>query len=290
MNPVSLKKLKVSDPISLATLPTKLDIDKKEAKEHLKETRKALSKVQEKLYAYGKYSVLICIQGMDTAGKDSLIREVFNRFNASGIKVYSFKVPSETERKHDYLWRHYIALPEVGMFSVFNRTHYENVLVSRVHPQIVLKENLPDIESEEDITPEFWESRYEQIRNFEKHISQNGTIIFKFYLHLSKEQQEKRILRRLDKKKHNWKFSPNDVKERQYWEEYQEYYEEAINKTSTEYAPWYIIPADSKPVARALVASILLKRLRQFSDIKKPKLSTGEQEELEEYRDQLINE
>lgn len=290
MNPVSLKKLKVSDPISLATLPTKLDIDKKEAKEHLKETRKALSKVQEKLYAYGKYSVLICIQGMDTAGKDSLIREVFNRFNASGIKVYSFKVPSETERKHDYLWRHYIALPEVGMFSVFNRTHYENVLVSRVHPQIVLKENLPDIESEEDITPEFWESRYEQIRNFEKHISQNGTIIFKFYLHLSKEQQEKRILRRLDKKKHNWKFSPNDVKERQYWEEYQEYYEEAINKTSTEYAPWYIIPADSKPVARALVASILLKRLRQFSDIKKPKLSTGEQEELEEYRDQIINE
>lgn len=290
MNPVSLKKLKVSDPISLATLPTKLDIDKKEAKEHLKETRKALSKVQEKLYAYGKYSVLICIQGMDTAGKDSLIREVFNRFNASGIKVYSFKVPSETERKHDYLWRHYIALPEVGMFSVFNRTHYENVLVSRVHPQIVLKENLPDIESEEDITPEFWESRYEQIRNFEKHISQNGTIIFKFYLHLSKEQQEKRILRRLDKKKHNWKFSPNDVKERQYLEEYQEYYEEAINKTSTEYAPWYIIPADSKPVARALVASILLKRLRQFNDIKKPKLSTGEQEELEEYRDQIINE
>lgn len=290
MNPVSLKKLKVSEPISLSALPTKLDIDKKEAKEHLKETRKALSKVQEKLYAYGKYSVLICIQGMDTAGKDSLIRDVFNRFNASGIKVYSFKIPSETERKHDYLWRHYIALPEVGMFSVFNRTHYENVLVSRVHPQIVLKENLPGIESEEDITPEFWESRYEQIRNFEKHISQNGTIIFKFYLHLSKEHQEKRILRRLDKKKHNWKFSPNDVKERQYWEEYQQYYEEAINKTSTEYAPWYIIPADSKPVARALVASILLKRLRQFSDIKKPKLSTGEQEELEEYRDQLINE
>lgn len=290
MNPVSLKNLKVSEPIDLSTLPTKLDIDKKGAKAHLKETRKTLSKIQEKLYAYGKYSVLICIQGMDTAGKDSLIREVFKSFNASGIKVYSFKVPSETERKHDYLWRHYIALPEAGMFSIFNRTHYENVLVSRVHPQIVLEENLPEIECKEDITPEFWKTRYEQIRNFEKHISQNGTIVFKFYLHLSKEEQEKRILRRLEKKKHNWKFSPNDVKERQYWKEYHQYYEEVINKTSTEYAPWYVIPSDSKPIARALVASILLKRLRQFSDIKKPELSTGEKEKLEEYRDKLINE
>lgn len=290
MNPISLKHLKVSEPISLSALPTKLDIEKKEAKAHLKETRKALAKIQEKLYAYGKYSVLVCIQGMDTAGKDSLIRELFNRFNASGIKVYSFKVPSETERKHDYLWRHYIALPEVGMFSIFNRTHYENVLVSRVHPQILQKENLPNIDRIEDITPEFWETRFEQIRNFEKHISENGTIVFKFYLHLSKEEQEKRLLRRLEKKKHNWKFSPSDVEERQYWEEYQKYYEEAINKTSTEYAPWYVIPADSKPAARALVASILLKRLRLFSDIKKPKLSSEEKEALEEYRDKLINE
>lgn len=290
MQPISFKELKVSEPISLAALPTRVGIKRKSAKLHLKETRKALSKIQESLYAYGRYSVLICIQGMDTAGKDSLIRELFNRFNASGIKVYSFKVPSEEERKHDYLWRHYIALPATGMFSIFNRTHYENVLVSRVHPKIILEESLPDIHQVEDITPEFWEARYKQIKNFEKHISQNGTIVFKFFLHLSKKEQEKRILRRLKKKKHNWKFSPSDVQERQYWEEYQKYYEEAINKTSTEYAPWYVIPADSKYEARALVASILLKRLRLFSDIKKPELSEEEKEELKLYKEKLLNE
>lgn len=176
------------------------------------------------------------------------------------------------------------------MFTVFNRTYYENVLVSRVHPEIILQENLPHIETVEDIDSDFWEDRYEQIRNFEKHISQNGTIIFKFYLHLSKEEQKKRLLRRLDKPKHNWKFSPNDVIERQYWEEYQKYYQEAINKTSTEYAPWYVIPADCKQTARALVASILLKRLRMFSDIQKPELSKKHIEELKRYRIKLKEE
>lgn len=288
MQHLSFKELKVTKPIRLADTPTKVGIKRKLAKHHLRESRKALSKIQESLYAYGRYSVLICIQGMDTAGKDSLIRELFNRFNASGIKVYSFKVPSEEEKKHDFLWRHYIALPATGMFSVFNRTHYENVLVSRVHPSILLDESLPDIQQVEDIRPEFWETRYQQIKNFEKHITQNGTIVFKFFLHLSKQEQEKRILRRLKKKKHNWKFSPSDVQERQYWTEYQAYYEEAINKTSTEYAPWYVIPADSKHEARALVASILLKRLRLFSDIKKPELSQEEKEELQLYKKELL--
>lgn len=290
MRSVSFKNLKVKEPIDLSEIPTNWELDNKDAKKHLKETRKALAKIQEKLYAYGKYSVLVCIQGMDTAGKDSLIRELFNRFNASGIKVYSFKVPSEREQKHDYLWRHYIALPEAGMFSIFNRTYYENVLVSRVHPQIVLNENLPNIHTEKDITPAFWEMRYEQIRNFEKHITQNGTIVFKFYLHLSKEEQKRRLLRRLEKPKHHWKFSPNDVKERQYWEAYQKYYQEAINKTSTNHAPWYVIPADSKPVARALIASILLKRLRKFGAIQKPELNLEDQRKLEKYHAKLMQE
>lgn len=290
MEPISLNNLKVIKPIRISDLPTKLDIKNKEAKRHLKETRKALAQIQEKIYAFGKYSVLICIQGMDTAGKDSLIREVFKRFNASGIKVHSFKVPSEEERDHDYLWRHYLVLPRVGMFSVFNRTHYENVLVARVHPDIVLQENLPNIDNVEDITPDFWESRFEQIRNFEKHITENGTIVFKFFLHVSKKEQKNRILRRLEKKKHNWKFSSNDVEERQFWDEYQQHYEEAINKTSTEYAPWYVIPSDSKHTARALVASILLKRLKLFSDIRKPELDKEEKQELKEYRQELKNE
>ena len=256
--------------------------DKKAASE-LKKLSKKLGKLQDTLYAHGKYAVLICIQGMDTAGKDSLIREVFKEFNVRGIVVHSFKVPTELEKQHDYLWRHYIALPAKGKFGIFNRTHYENVLVTKVHPEYILGENLPDITSVDDIDEDFWEKRYEQINNFEKHLADNGTLIFKFFLNLSKEEQKNRLLRRIEKKEKNWKFSPSDLKERKLWNQYQNCYETAIQKTSKPHAPWYIIPADSKPVARYLVAKTILNRLEQYTDIKEPELDPEVKAALSSY-------
>ena len=201
---------RIDNPIELEKLPTKPDIDitSKKAIRKLEGLSRKLGKFQDVMYAHNKYSVLICLQGMDTAGKDSLIREVFRSFNARGVVVQSFKKPTSYELEHDYLWRHYVALPEKGKFTVFNRTHYENVLVSRVHPQIVLNERLPHITKEEDITDEFWENRLDEIKNFEKHIQNNGVVVIKIFLHLSKDEQKKRILWILDQGKHNWKFAP----------------------------------------------------------------------------------
>ncbi len=267
-----------------------IGLSEKEAKRKLKKLSKKLGDLQDTLYAHGKYGVLICIQGMDTAGKDSMIREVFKEFNVRGIVVHSFKVPTELEKKHDYLWRHYIALPPKGKFGIFNRTHYENVLVTKVHPEYILGENLPNVTSVEDVNEEFWNKRYEQINNFEKHIADNGTIIFKFFLNLSKEEQKNRLLRRIEKKEKNWKFSPSDLKERKLWDDYQTCYETAIQKTSKPHAPWYIIPADNKPVARYLVAKTILERLESYSDIKEPELDPKVKAELSNYLNTLEGE
>ncbi|MGA8855050.1 MAG: PPK2 family polyphosphate kinase, partial [Christiangramia sp.] len=285
-------QFKVTGKIELDNSKTRIDLDASEEKikDEMKEFRKDLGDWQDVLYAHGKYSVLICLQGMDTSGKDSLIREVFKDFNSRGVVVHSFKTPSEKELKHDYLWRHYVALPERGKFGVFNRTHYENVLVTRVHPEYILNENLPGIESTSDITEGFWEKRFNQIRNFESHIAENGKIIFKFFLHLSKEEQRQRLLRRLDKKSKNWKFSPGDLKERKLWGKYQECYQEAINQTSTEKAPWYVIPADDKDTARYLVAKILFKELTKYKDVQEPELDPAIKKNLDEYREQLTKE
>lgn len=238
----------------------------------LKKIRKKLAKLQDVMYAHNKYNVLICLQGMDTAGKDSLIREVFEKFNVRGVVVHSFKTPTSKELQHDYLWRHYLALPERGKFAVFNRTYYENVLVTRVHPEYVMKENIPGIDCVEDIHKDFWKIRYQQINNFERHIVDNGTIILKFYLHLSKDEQKNRLMRRLEKEDHNWKFSPGDLKERQEWEEYMQYYEEAIQHTTKDYAPWYVVPADNKKVCRYVVAQIILDELKKHKDIQYPEM------------------
>lgn len=287
-----IDKFKVTGSLSLQSHSTSCDLDLSDERAIKKLTKvcKKLSAFQDRMYAHNKYGVLICLQGMDTAGKDSLIREVFKEFNARGVVVHSFKTPTSTELEHDYLWRHYIALPERGKFAVFNRSHYENVLVSRVHPGIVLKENIPGIEQEEDITPEFWQERYEQIRAFENHITQNGVILFKFFLHLGKDQQKKRLLRRINKGKHNWKFSVSDLTERGRWDDYQHFYEKAISETATKQNPWYVIPADSKPIARYIVAEILNGVLSQFTDIKEPELSDQIKENLSYYRDVLQNE
>ena len=278
---------KITTSIKLSEKKT-LEVDKN-AKKKLKELRKEISKIQEAMYAEGKYAVLICLQGMDTSGKDSLIREVFKSVNAQGVVVHSFKVPTELELKHDYLWRHYIALPAKGKIGVFNRTHYENVLVTRVHPEYVFRENIPSVNSVDDLSDDFYSKRMEEINNFEKHIVDNGTIVLKFFLNLSKEEQKNRLLRRLRLKEKNWKFSPGDLKERKLWDKYQFCYQELLNKTSKEHAPWFVIPADDKPTARTLVAEIILNTLKHYN-FKAPELPAKYKVEIENYKAQLESE
>ncbi|MCK8521989.1 polyphosphate kinase 2 family protein [Aquimarina sp. D1M17] len=292
MKTIHHQDFRVDNPVELSKISTTYDLNESEKKveKELEKVREKLGELQDTLYAHNKYAVLVCLQGMDTAGKDSLIREVFKDFNTRGIIVHSFKVPTDLELGHDYLWRHYIALPQRGKFGVFNRTHYENVLVTRVHPEYIMSENIPHINTVEDINDEFWDSRFEQIRNFEKHIAQNGTLIYKFYLHLSKEEQKNRLLRRLEKKEKNWKFSAGDLKERKLWDKYQECYQDAINRTSVSHAPWYIIPADDKPTARYIVAKTLYDSLKEYEDIQEPELDEKTKSNLDLYKQQLENE
>ena len=262
----------------------------KELKKELSSIRRELGEFQDTIYAHGKYSILVCLQGMDTAGKDSLIREVFKDFNVSGVEVHSFKVPTELELSHNYLWRHYLVLPAKGKFGVFNRTHYENVLVTRVHPEYILSEHIPGIHTVDDIDQNFWDKRFEQINDFERHLAENGTLIFKFFLNLSKEEQRQRLLRRLAIKEKHWKFSPGDLKERKLWNVYQKCYEEAISKTTHDHAPWFAIPADNKKATRIIVASILLQSLKKYKDIKEPMLSDKIKANLDSYEEQLQGE
>jgi PPK2 family polyphosphate:nucleotide phosphotransferase len=289
MQNINPEDFRVKAPIDLSKIPTELSMNNSKSDEEtaLDEIQKKLSLKQDAMYAHNRHAFLICLQGMDTSGKDSLIREVFKEFNPRGVVVHSFKTPNSTELEHDYLWRHYLALPEKGKFAVFNRTHYENVLVTRVHPEYILFENLPGIEKVEDITPQFWENRMEQINNFEKHIAQNGTTILKFYFHMSKEEQRKRLLKRLEQPEDQWKFSTGDLKERELWDDYMKYYEEAINQTSKSYAPWFIIPADDKGIARYIVAKIIWEELQKLTDIKEPELDPKVKENIQFYKDQL---
>ncbi|WP_428742485.1 PPK2 family polyphosphate kinase [Tenacibaculum sp.] len=260
-----------------------------EAKKKLKKSRKKISELQDTMYAEGKYSVLICMQGMDTAGKDSLIREVFKDVNARGVVVHSFKVPTSIELKHDFLWRHYIALPAKGKIGVFNRTHYENVLVTRVHPEYVFAENIPTIKSLDDLTDEFYHNRMERINQFEKHITDNGTIILKFFLNVSKEEQKNRLLSRLNIQEKNWKFSEGDLEERKLWDKYQDCYKDLLRRTSTGYAPWYVIPADDKPTAQYIVAKTLQEELEKYN-FKEPILPQKVLDQIHEFKEQLNNE
>lgn len=292
MKEINIQNHKITTKIKLQDLPSSyhIEADKDTTEDALHKVRRQLGKLQDTMYAHGKYSVLVCLQGMDTSGKDSLIREVFKDFNARGVEVMSFKVPTELELKHDYLWRHYLKLPARGKFGVHNRTHYENVLVTRVHPEYILNEKIPTVKTVSDVNDTFWEQRFEQINNFEKHLVDNGTLVFKFFLNLSKEEQRKRLLRRLDKQEKNWKFSAGDLKERKLWGNYMDCYEDAINRTSKDYAPWYNIPADDKPTARLIVAQILLDTLKAYTDIKEPELDDKTKANLHLYREQLSNE
>lgn len=292
MKDISISEFKISSQIKIEELQTAHDLqaEEKEIEKRMKKLSKKLADIQNKMYAHGKYSVLMCIQGMDTAGKDSLIREVFKEFNVRGIEAHSFKKPSSIELKHDYLWRHYIALPARGKFGIFNRTHYENVLVTRVHPKYLQYENMPDIQTEADVTDAFWERRFKEINNFEQHIADNGTIIFKFFLNLSKDEQKNRLLRRLNRPDKNWKFEPGDLAERKLWDKYQDCYEDLLNKTSKDHAPWFNIPADDKPTARYIVAKILYDTLKQYDDIVEPELPAKEKANIDLYKSELENE
>ncbi len=292
MDKINIKSYKANPNTVIGDYATKDDLNasEKDLKHALKKIRKDLGDFQDTLYAHAKYNVLICLQGMDTAGKDSLIREVFKDFNVRGVVVHSFKVPTELELKHDFLWRHYIALPPRGKFGVFNRTHYENVLVTRVHPEYILNENIPGIDSVADVNEKFWDQRFQDINEFEQHLARNGTIIFKFFLHLSKEEQRNRLLRRLDKPNKNWKFSPGDLKEREEWDDYKECYQDAIQRTTKPHAPWFIIPADDKNASRLIVATILWETLKKYKDVQNPELDDKIKANLDSYKKQLEGE
>ena len=284
---MNLEKYKVTKAINIKNFATK-EVEE-DAKKALNKVSKKLAKLQNTMYAEGKYSMLICLQGMDTSGKDSLIREVFKEFNARGVEVHSFKVPTELELQHDFLWRHYIALPAKGKVSVFNRTHYENVLVTRVHPNYVFAENIPSVKSLDDLDNTFYHNRMERINHFEKHLTDNGTIILKFFLNLSKEEQKNRLLRRLNIPEKNWKFSTGDLKERKLWDKYMFCYEDLLNRTSKENAPWFVIPADDKPTARTILAKILLEELEKYN-FTEPKLSGKLLSKLDSFKAELNNE
>ena len=282
-----MEKYKVTSKVNLKEENTFESIDGAEKK--LKKLRKKISKLQDTMYAEGNYSMLICLQGMDTSGKDSLIREVFKEVNARGVQVHSFKVPTELELKHDFMWRHYIALPPKGKIGVFNRTHYENVLVTRVHPEYVFCENIPTVKSLDDLDDAFFHDRMERINQFEQHLVANGTIVLKFFLNLSKEEQKNRLLRRLNIPEKNWKFSAGDLKERKLWDKYQYCYEDLLNRTSTNDAPWYIVPADDKPTARYIVAKTLLEEMEKYN-FEEPKLASKILSQIDDFKKQLNNE
>ena len=262
-------------------------LTKEEGAKIIIQEKEKLRELQEKLYADGSQSLLVVLQAMDAAGKDSLIEHVFGGVNPQGCSVTSFKTPSSREYSHDFLWRHYLALPQKGMIGIFNRSHYESVLVCKVHPEYNLSEKTWD--SVEDFDEKFWENRYESIRNFEKHLSQNGTTIVKIFLNVSKEEQKKRFLDRINEQEKNWKFSSGDLSERALFDEYMKCYEEAINKTSKNEAPWYVIPADNKWFARLAAIQIIIDTLEKM-DLKFPELSKEDKLGLEEAKKQLESE
>jgi len=264
-------------------------LNKSDSEVLLENGRKELAKVQDELYAHNRYGVLIILQAMDAAGKDGAVKHIMSGFNPLGVKVYSFKAPNTVELDHNYLWRHQLALPARGEIAIHNRSHYENVLVTKVHPDWIMNERIPGINSVKDVDEEFWQQRYKQIRRFEKNVSDNGTVIMKFFLNVSKQEQKKRFLERIDDPSKNWKFSLSDLKERAHWDEYQKAYEEALSATSTDYAPWYVIPADDKWFTRLAIASIIAKKFATLK-INYPIVSQAQKEELQKAKVQLMNE
>jgi PPK2 family polyphosphate:nucleotide phosphotransferase len=261
-------------------------IDEKELKDQLRQSRALIAKLQHRMYAENQRSLLVIFQAMDAAGKDSTIRAVTKGINPAGCRVNSFKKPSTEELDHDYLWRTNKCMPERGCIGIFNRSYYEETIVVRVHPGILQYQRLPDSpESLEDL----WNERFESINALEKHMARNGTVILKFWLNVSKEEQRKRFLSRLNEPEKHWKFSVADVKERGLWEHYMRAYEEMIRATSSSYAPWFAIPADNKPYMRTTVANIILQAMQQL-DPHFPEVHEAEKSRFDEMRQLLESE
>ena len=244
-----------------------------------------LAAAQDVLYASDTWSILVVLQAMDAAGKDGIIKHVMSGINPQGCQVYSFKSPSSEELDHNYLWRCMVRLPERGKIGIFNRSYYEEVLVVKVHPEFLNAERIPDAK----VNDKFWEARYEDINNFEKHLSRNGTKIIKFFLNISKEEQRARFLDRINEPDKHWKISPSDIAERGHWDEYMDAFEQAIRATSTDEAPWYIIPSNHKWVARGLVANILVETIKSL-DLKYPEVSPEKLKAIEAAKKQLESE
>ncbi|HEV2177378.1 MAG TPA: polyphosphate kinase 2 family protein [Terriglobia bacterium] len=255
---------------------------KEEAQEWLEKGIVLLSELQEKLYAQDQWAVLLIFQAMDAAGKDGAIKHVMSGVNPQGCQVYSFKAPSAEELNHDFLWRTTRCLPERGRIGIFNRSYYEEVLVVRVHSELLNKEKIP----RSLVTRQIWSERFEDIRAFERYLTRNGVVVRKFFLHLSKPEQEKRFLSRLDEPEKNWKFSPSDVKEREYWDDYLRAYEDMIRSTAAPHAPWYVIPADHKWFTRLAVASAIVDTLGELN-LALPKPDSNRRRELKAARSYL---
>jgi PPK2 family polyphosphate:nucleotide phosphotransferase len=247
----------------------------------IEENIKEMARLQDILYAHNKYGILIILQAMDAAGKDSTIKHIMSGFNPQGVNVTSFKAPSAEEMDHDYLWRSHQHLPSRGNLGIFNRSYYEDVVVVKVH-KLLSAQNIPD----DLIKDGVWQERYRQIRDFEKYMEENGIIVLKFFLHISKDEQCKRLLERLDNSDKNWKFSAADLQERQQWGTYQETYEEMICETSTDYAPWYVVPANKKWFSRLLISEIIRENMSKLP-IKYPEMSEEDMKAIESYRSQL---
>jgi len=257
--------------------------DKKQAKEILEHSRDLLSEFQEKLYAQDRWALLIIFQAMDAAGKDGAVKHVMSGINPQGCDVTSFKAPSKEELDHEYLWRAHKAIPQRGKIGIFNRSYYEEVLVVRVHQDLLNTQQLP----KELVSKHIWEDRYEDINNFEKYLGRNGIIVMKFFLHLSKGEQKKRFLERLEMPEKNWKFSMADVKERAYWKDYQRAYEEMIQNTATKDAPWHVIPADNKWFTRLAVAGAIIEELHSLN-LQFPEVDDDKKKELAQVRKALL--
>ena len=281
-------RVKEGDDVDLGKWPTIVEPvykSKDQYQKLLEEHVAQLSSLQQLHYASNRYAVLLIFQAMDAAGKDGAIRHVMSGVNPQGCQVFSFKHPSPAELQHDFLWRTTRDLPERGRIGIFNRSYYEEVLIVRVHPEILRSEGIPDAPHGEKA---IWRDRYHSIVNLEKHLHVNGTRIVKFYLHLSKEEQRKRFLARIDAPEKNWKFSLADIKERKYWKHYMEAYEECLSATSTRDAPWYVVPADDKENARLIVSQIILDTLEGL-EMSYPKTTDERRQELLEIRKQLTN-
>lgn len=275
--------------VNLKNYTTQSPENFKKNKKEIKKIIKSIDYYQNILNAENKQSLLIILQGIDAAGKDSSIRAIMTGVNPQGVNVSSFKTPSSLEYEHDYLWRHIIKMPERGKIEIFNRSHYENVLVCKVHPEFILNEKIPTINSVKDINDGFFEKRYEEIKNFENRMFNNGTRIIKFFLNISKDEQKKRFIKRINEKEKNWKFSASDLKERKFWNEYQKAFAMAFEKTSTENCPWFIVPFDNKSYGQLIMAYIINETLKSMNP-KYPEVNKQEKEALKIAYQDLLNE